>query len=111
MFEPDFLNENGQNGQKRTAIFRRGTDSLGQKKTDKNGQNGQKRTVIFRRGTDSFEKIEIWNTSGVNRSRHLPIRTTLASEYYVTFEKIGLCSALKPQKFRLRYSFCKIKSP
>ena len=67
MFEPDFLKENGQ--------------------------NGQKRTVIFRRGTDSFEKIEIWNTSGVNRSRHLPIRTTLASEYYVTFEK-SACVAL-----------------
>ena len=45
MFEPDFLKENGQNGQKRTAIFRRGTDSLGQEKkrtkTDKTDKNGQ----------------------------------------------------------------------
>ena len=41
MFEPDFLKENGQNGQKRTAIFRRGTDSLGQ---EKNGQKRTKRT-------------------------------------------------------------------
>ena len=82
MFESDFLKENGQNGQ----LFSGGVRTLlGRKKTDKNGQNGQKRTVVFRRDADSFEKTKIWNTSGVNRSRHLPTRTTLASEYYVTF--------------------------
>ena len=52
----NFLNENGQNVQKWTVIFRRDTKLLSPKQNGQNGQNGQEMDSHFQEGYELFQE-------------------------------------------------------
>ena len=124
---PEWNGQNGQNGQGMDSHFQEGydADSPQWKWTEwtKWTRNGQS----FSGGIRTLLKIWFFeNISGVNRSRHFWIGTTVASQFqkilrqsmlahcFVTILFCKVKSPLVPlwnrKNVRLRRSFCKVKS-